>query len=100
MGLNDLWMREIFTIYGSIVLGFIVIYYIIHWNWSKLTSIIYRAHLVGFEAECAYLAAPFKKRLFEPLNFACSNDEILRSDNCIRIVEIGVKTGIKLLLIK
>ncbi|KAK0178836.1 hypothetical protein PV327_007684 [Microctonus hyperodae] len=59
----------------------------------QYVGIIYRSHLLCFEAECAYLSASYKKHLFAPLNDTCSNDEILQYEKCIRVVEIGVRTG-------
>ncbi|XP_017762667.1 PREDICTED: methyltransferase-like protein 7A isoform X2 [Eufriesea mexicana] len=53
----------------------------------------YKTYLTGFEVECADLMAPYKKHLFESLQHIVSSDTVLRSMGCIRLLEIGVKTG-------
>ncbi|EZA53390.1 Methyltransferase-like protein 7A [Ooceraea biroi] len=62
-------------------------------KWPGLRKDIYKAHLLGFEIECAELASPYKEHLFKALQYIVSNDEMLRSMGSIRILEIGVKTG-------
>ncbi|XP_011303282.1 methyltransferase-like protein 7A [Fopius arisanus] len=93
MGTSDLWIKDILTVYGSTLLTILIIVYIINWRWTKFVKNIYRLHLMGFETECAELAVNYKERLFAPLNEAFSNDEILKVEGAIRLLEIGVKTG-------
>ncbi|KAG7212825.1 hypothetical protein KM043_002182 [Ampulex compressa] len=93
MGTSDLWMRDVVTSYGLIVVLFACVAYYLSQKWSKLCENCYKAHLLGFEMECAELAAPYKKDLFESLQQIISHDKVLRSMGCIRILEIGVKTG-------
>ncbi|XP_034940827.1 methyltransferase-like protein 7B [Chelonus insularis] len=93
MAVHDLWIRDVLTIYGSLIFGTVFIYYIVKLKWSKFTNYIYRSHLLGFETECAELMVSYKKRLLEPLNNIISKDPVLKAKNCIRLLEIGVKTG-------
>lgn len=89
----DLWMRDVLASYGIIIL---IILYVVIWmiqKWPTLRKDTYRAHLLGFEMECAELASPYKEHLFKALQHIASNDEMLRSMGSIRILEIGVKTG-------
>lgn len=95
MGAIDLWLKEIFTLYGSLLFAILVIVYVVNWWWSKLVKSVYRLHLIGFETECADISAAYKKRLFAPLSSTVSSDEILKSEGAIRVLEIGVKTGTK-----
>ena len=94
MGTTDLWMRDIITYYGTIVVGFTIISWILTRQWYRFQQNLNRSHLLGFEAECADLAVNYKKELFEPLGRMLSKDEILRSIGSIRVLEIGVKTGV------
>ncbi|XP_057325497.1 thiol S-methyltransferase TMT1B-like isoform X2 [Microplitis mediator] len=93
MAACDISIRNIISIYGSLIIIILLVYYFIHSKWCKLTNYIYRLHLVGFESECAEVAVTYKKRLFESLNEIQSSDKILRFNNCIRVLEIGVKIG-------
>jgi len=94
MSNNDLWMRDVLASYGVIaVLVLCVVIWIIR-KWPTLRKDIYKAHLLGFEVECAELAGPYKEHLFKALQCIASNDEMLRSMDSIRILEIGVKTGL------
>lgn len=93
MSTTDLWMRDIVTYYGSVLFGFMIVAWILARQWNRFKEHLFRTYLLSFEAECADLAAPYKKQLFEPLRKIESNDEILRSIGRIRILEIGVKTG-------
>lgn len=93
MAAVDLWIRDMITAYGSVLIILPVIIFALDWLWTKLAKSIYRLHLVGFEAESADLAQSYKRQLFAPLNVAYSNDQVLRSLNVIRVLEIGVKTG-------
>lgn len=89
----DVWMRDILASYGVIAL---IILCVVIWmiqKWPTLRKDTYRAHLLGFEMECAELANPYKEHLFKALQYIVSSDEMLRSMNSIRILEIGVKTG-------
>ncbi|XP_077267088.1 thiol S-methyltransferase TMT1A-like isoform X1 [Temnothorax americanus] len=93
MSSTDLWMRDILASYGVILL---IISCVAIWmieKWPTLRKDTYRAHLLGFEMECAELASPYKEHLFKVLQYIVSNDEMLRSMGSIRILEIGVKTG-------
>lgn len=96
MGNGDVWMREIVVDYGTVVLISAIITYVLCQQWSRLARYVYRLHLLGFETECADLALPFKKRLFGQLECFSLREENLKSDDSIRLVEIGVKTGKKL----
>lgn len=96
----DLWMRDILASYGIIVS---IILCVVIWmirKWPTLRKDIYRAHLLGFEMECAELASPYKEHLFKALQYIVSNDEMLRSMGAIRILEIGVKTGANIILVR
>ncbi|XP_043267148.1 methyltransferase-like protein 7A [Venturia canescens] len=93
MSTSDLWIRDIVSYYGYILLGFLIISWLVARRWRKFAENVYRSHLLGFETECADLVAPYKKKLFEQLKYLESNDEILRSLGRIRILEVGVKTG-------
>jgi hypothetical protein len=94
MSNNDLWIRDILASYGVIaVLMLCVVIWIVQ-KWPALRKDIYKAHLLGFEVECAELASPYKEHLFKALRCIASNDEMLRSMDSIRILEIGVKTGV------
>nr|XP_012234060.1 PREDICTED: methyltransferase-like protein 7A isoform X2 [Linepithema humile] len=89
----DLWIRDILTSYGVITM---IIFCIMIWiiqKWPIWRKNIYRAHLLGLEMEYAELASPYKEHLFKALQCVISNDEMLRSMGCIRILEIGIKTG-------
>ncbi|XP_074102862.1 thiol S-methyltransferase TMT1B-like [Cotesia typhae] len=93
MATCDIWIRNIISIYGLLLIIMLIIYYFVNSKWCKLTNYIYRSHLLGFESECAEVAVPYKRRLFESLNNLESYDKFLRFNNCIRVLEIGVKTG-------
>lgn len=93
MSNNDLWVRDILASYGVIVM---ITLCIVIWairKWPTLRKDIYKTHLLGFEMEFAELASPYKEHLFKALQYIVSNDEMLRSMGSIRILEIGVKTG-------
>lgn len=89
----DLWVRDLFTAYGFLVLALSVITIFIWTRRSSLQKSIYKSYLTGFEVECAELALPYKKHLFGLLQEIVSSDDRLRSMGCIRVLEIGVKTG-------
>ncbi|XP_029040197.1 methyltransferase-like protein 7A [Osmia bicornis bicornis] len=93
MSNSDLWIRDIITSYGlsSVLLVLLTIW--ISRKWSDLQRTIYKAYLTGFEVECSELATSYKKHLFKSLQHIVSSDNVLRSMNCIRLLEIGVKTG-------
>ncbi|XP_011691056.1 PREDICTED: methyltransferase-like protein 7A isoform X1 [Wasmannia auropunctata] len=89
----DLWMRDVLASYGIIGLIILCVVIWIIQKWPTLRKDTYKAHLLGFEMECAELASPYKEHLFKALQDIISNDEMLRSMGSIRILEIGVKTG-------
>ncbi|XP_043684876.1 methyltransferase-like protein 7A [Vespula pensylvanica] len=93
MSNSDLWLRDTATFYGKLIITLFISMLIIVRNWTKLCEIVYKSYLVGFELEFAELAFPYKKELFKILGTMISNDELLRSMGCIRLLEIGVKTG-------
>lgn len=94
MSNNDLWIRDILANYGVIAMVILCIVIWIVREFPKLRRNTYKAHLLGFEMECAELASPYKEHLFKVLQYIVSNDEILRSMGSIRVLEIGVKTGV------
>ncbi|KAK9298558.1 hypothetical protein QLX08_008149 [Tetragonisca angustula] len=94
MSNNDLWMRDAITSYGLLLFVFIVVVILISRKWSDLKKCIYKAYLTGFEVECAELMIPYKKLLFKSLQHVVSSDKVLRSMGCIRLLEIGIKTGV------
>ncbi|XP_015601578.1 methyltransferase-like protein 7A [Cephus cinctus] len=93
MSAKDLWIRDLITIYGSILIVTSVLIFWITKKWSKFCENLYRSYLLGFEMECAELAGSHKKRLFKNLRYTESKDEILKIMGKVRILEIGVKTG-------
>lgn len=93
MSSSDLWMRDLLTKYGLVLLIITLVLLVFLWKWSRFRQSNFKAYLLGFESECADLAADHKKRLFSILDRTFSHDELLRSLNRIRILEIGVKTG-------
>ncbi|XP_017893553.1 methyltransferase-like protein 7A [Ceratina calcarata] len=93
MSSSDLWIRDVITSYGLPAIILILIAISISQNWPWLRKCIYKCYLTGFEAECAELMAPYKKCLFESLQHVVSSDRVLRAMGCIRLLEIGVKTG-------
>ncbi|CAK9820578.1 Thiol S-methyltransferase METTL7B [Anthophora plagiata] len=93
MSNSDLWMRDVITSYGLLLVLSVLAIVVISRKWPSLQKSIYKAYLTGFEAECAELAVPYKKHLFESLEHITSCDNVLRSMGCIRLLEIGVKTG-------
>ncbi|XP_076673605.1 thiol S-methyltransferase TMT1A-like [Andrena cerasifolii] len=93
MSNSDLWIRDLITNYGLLSIVLILTAFWIYRKWSDLQKSVYRGYLTGFEVECAELALPYKKYLFELLQNVVSNDCVLRSMGCIRLLEIGVKTG-------
>lgn len=93
MSASDLWLRDVFTKYGLIVMIVLLVSFWINYKWSKVRRNIYKAYLLGFETECAELADSYKRRLFRSLDQIVSHDETLRSMGQIRVLEIGVKTG-------
>ncbi|KAI4477841.1 hypothetical protein M0804_012321 [Polistes exclamans] len=93
MSIGDVWLRDTVMSYGKIIVTLIILIYIIFRKWPKLCEIVYKAHLLGFEMELAEIAFPYKKELFKILETIVSNDKSLRSKGCIRVLEIGVKTG-------
>ena len=93
MSASDLWLRDVCTKYGLIVVVILLLSFVINYKWSKVRAYIYKSYLLGFEVECAKLAASYKRRLFRPLEQIVSHDETLRSLGRIRVLEIGVKTG-------
>ncbi|XP_066599526.1 thiol S-methyltransferase TMT1A-like [Prorops nasuta] len=93
MSTSDLWMRDLFLTYGLTLLCLLIGFYLFARKWQKLRKHCYRSHLIGFETECAELALPYKEKLFKHLQTYESSDLTLRSLKCIRLLEIGVKTG-------
>ena len=93
MSASDLWLRDVFTKCGLIVVIVLFVSFWINYKWSKVRQNIYKAYLLGFETECAELADSYKRRLFRSLERIVSHDENLRSMGQIRVLEIGVKTG-------
>ncbi|XP_051174914.1 putative methyltransferase-like protein 7A isoform X2 [Leptopilina boulardi] len=93
MSASDIWLRDISTKYGFVIATILFLSLWINYKWSKLRNNIYTSYLLGFEAECAELAASYKRRLFRSLEQIVSHDETLRFMGQIRILEIGVKTG-------
>lgn len=93
MSNSDLWIRDIITSYGLSTLILVLLTIWIARRWSSLQRRIYKAYLTGFEVECSELASPYKKHLFKSLQHIVSSDNVLRSMDCIRLLEIGVKTG-------
>ncbi|XP_012249522.1 methyltransferase-like protein 7A [Bombus impatiens] len=93
MSSKDLWMRDVITSYGLLVLIFLTMVISILRKWPNLRQYVYKVHLTGFEVECAELMVPYKKHLFKSLQYIVSSDKVLRSMGCIRLLEIGVKTG-------
>ncbi|XP_012285681.1 uncharacterized protein LOC105702586 isoform X2 [Orussus abietinus] len=93
MSEEDLWIRDLVTTYGAVLVFVSSVIFYFSWRWPKLRGAILRAHLQGFETECAELMTPYKKQLFKDLDEITSKDEILRSLGRIRILEIGVKMG-------
>ncbi|XP_058804216.1 N6-adenosine-methyltransferase TMT1A-like [Phymastichus coffea] len=93
MSSGDLWMRDLITTYGLALLVSACALIVFSWSWSRFRQNHFKSFLLGFECECAQLASAHKKRLFSVLRQTVSHDELLRSLNRIRILEIGVKTG-------
>lgn len=93
MSTIDLWLRDLVTKYGLIVIVIVLLSSLISWKWSRFRQSNYKAFLLGFETECSELASSYKKKLFAPLEHIVSHDEVLRALKSIRILEIGVKTG-------
>lgn len=93
MSVSDLWIRDFFTNYGLLALIFSSAAIVMLQQWSNLQKYVYKAYLTGFEVEWAEITLPHRKRLFKLLHNAVSSDERLRSMGCIRVLEIGVKTG-------
>ncbi|XP_019698021.1 methyltransferase-like protein 7A [Harpegnathos saltator] len=93
MSNNDLWIRDILASYGVVAMIILCLVIWIIRELPKLRRNTYKAHLLGFEMECAELASPYKEHLFKTLQCIVSNDEILQSMGSIRVLEIGVKTG-------
>lgn len=93
MSNNDLWIRDVITSYGLLLFVSIIAVILMSRKWSDLKKCIYKAYLTGFEVECAELMIPYKKLLFKSLQHVVSGDKVLRSMGCIRLLEIGIKTG-------
>ncbi|XP_076628898.1 thiol S-methyltransferase TMT1A-like [Colletes latitarsis] len=93
MSNSDLWVRNVITNYGFVSIVFTYAIFWISSKWSDLQRSVYKSCLTGFEVECAELSSQYKKNLFELLQHIISNDSRLRSMGCIRVLEIGVKTG-------
>lgn len=93
MSNNDLWIRDVITNYGLLLVG-ILIGILISRKCLNLQKRIYKTYLTGFEVECAELMILYKKHLFKSLQYVVSSDKVLQSMNCIRLLEIGVKTGV------
>nr|XP_031834451.1 methyltransferase-like protein 7A isoform X1 [Nomia melanderi]XP_031834452.1 methyltransferase-like protein 7A isoform X1 [Nomia melanderi] len=90
---SDLWVRDVLATYSFLALVLSVTTIFIWKRWPNLQKSIYKSYLTGFEVECAELALPYKKHLFGLLQEIVSSDYRLRSMGCIRVLEIGVKTG-------
>lgn len=58
MSNNDLWIRDVITDYGLLLLVVIFIGILISRKWLNLQKRIYKAYLTGFEVECAELMTP------------------------------------------
>lgn len=94
MSNSDLWVRDVIASYGLLCLIAVAMIIWIYEKWSDLQRSVYRSYLKGFEVECAELTAPYRAHLFGQLRNVVSNDRVLRSTDCIRLLEIGVKTGV------
>ncbi|XP_020289717.1 methyltransferase-like protein 7A [Pseudomyrmex gracilis] len=93
MSNNDLWVRDVLSSYGLIAMIVLCIAIWTIQKWPTLLKDIYKAHLLGYETECAKLSSPYREYLFSTLSCVVSNDEMLCSMGCLRVLEIGVKTG-------
>ncbi|KOC58946.1 Methyltransferase-like protein 7B [Habropoda laboriosa] len=93
MSNSDVWMRDVITSYGLLSAVLVLVIILLLRKWSSLQKSIYKAYLTGFEVECAELSRAYKKQLFKPLEHVVSCDKVLQSMGCIRLLEIGVKTG-------
>ncbi|XP_076174214.1 thiol S-methyltransferase TMT1A-like isoform X2 [Ptiloglossa arizonensis] len=93
MSISDLWVRDVITNYGIYLFIFILAAIYTWQKWPHIRRAVYKSYLTGFEVECAELLSTYKDHLFEFLEHIISSDESLRSRNCIRLLEIGVKTG-------
>lgn len=94
MSNNDLWVRDVISSYGLIAMIVLCIAIWTIQKWPTILRDIYKDHLLGYETECAELSSPYREYLFSTLNCVVSNDEMLRSMGCLRVLEIGVKTGV------
>lgn len=97
MSVYDVWVRDTLSRYGIITVTAVLVIVWVKVKWPKFKQYVYKSYLVGFEAECAELASPYKTKLFSLIEQRQSRDAFLRSVGRIRILEIGVKTGTKLL---
>lgn len=98
MSSGDLWFRDTIKYFALAAISLIILTCLVWWKWTRFRQSHFRAHLLGFESECSELAAEHKQELFANLKHVISHDPILRGSHKLRLLEIGVKTGVKFFL--
>ncbi|XP_014469089.1 PREDICTED: methyltransferase-like protein 7A isoform X2 [Dinoponera quadriceps] len=98
MSNNDLWIRDILASYGVIAMIILCIVIWIIRELPKLRRNTYKAHLLGFEMECAELASLYKEHLFkvlqcENIRFYPEGTHLIGVDWNTKLGEYLVKSG-------
>ncbi|PNF13780.1 hypothetical protein B7P43_G12431 [Cryptotermes secundus] len=93
MSAFDITVLQYFTAYGLPVLSIVSFMLLIARNLSLIRSWILSRAISSFDASYESCLVDHKKSLFLPLHDIVSSDWKLRNKGCIRIVEIGFRTG-------
>jgi hypothetical protein len=93
MSAFDITVLQYFTACGLPVLTILSFILLIGRNLSLLRSRLLSRLISSFDASYESCLVDYKKTLFLPLHDIVSSDWKLRNKGCIRIVEIGFRTG-------
>lgn len=93
MSAFDITVLQYFTAYGLPVISILSFMLLIARNVSLIRSWILSRAISSFDASYESCLVDHKKTLFLPLHDIVSSDWKLRNKGCIRIVEIGFRTG-------
>lgn len=93
MSAFDITVLHYFTTYGLPVLSILSVILLVARNLSLIRSWVLSKVISSFDASYESCLVDRKRSLFLPLHDIVSSDWKLRNKGCIRIVEIGFRTG-------
>jgi hypothetical protein len=93
MSTFDITVLQYFTAYGLPVLSILSFILLIARNLPLIRSWVLSRVISSFDSSYESCLEDHKKTIFLPLHDIVSSDWKLRNKGCIRIVEIGFRTG-------